>query len=235
MIPKTIHYCWFGPKNKPNSFKRYLRTWKRVMPDYEIKEWNEQSFDVNSISFTSEAYRCGKYAFVSDYVRLLALHQEGGIYLDTDVEVLKSFDELLDLPAFIGYDDQAICTAVIGSEKGNPFISECLECYDRMSFDKDHMIPNPKVLATVFEKHGYVLDFKKGLLDNVLHVFPIDYFAVKAFKDLSLHLSENSFSIHHYAASWFTPIGRVYRRFLGLIGPTGRKFFFRFVDFIKGR
>ena len=104
MIPKIIHYCWFGRSDKPNSFYEYLESWKKYLPDYEIKEWNEDNFDISSCKYVEQAYNAKKYAFVSDYVRVYVLELEGGIYFDTDVEVRKPFDVLLNNHFFIGYE-----------------------------------------------------------------------------------------------------------------------------------
>ena len=104
MIPKTIHYCWFGGKDLPEDAQKCIASWRKFLPDYEIKEWNEQNFDVNSIPYTAEAYRAGKYAFVSDYARMLILYQHGGLYFDTDVEVIKPLDDIVTRGPFMGYE-----------------------------------------------------------------------------------------------------------------------------------
>ena len=134
-IPKKIHYCWFGNNELPEEQKKYIETWKKHCPDYEIKEWNEKNFDINSNKYVKEAYEAKKFAFVSDYVRLHALYNEGGIYMDTDIEVLKSFDVFLKHTAFIGFEDlKHIGTGVIGAEKGNKWIRLLLKDYDNISF-----------------------------------------------------------------------------------------------------
>ena len=123
MIPKIIHYCWFGRKKKPQDVINNIRNWQIVMPDYQIKEWNEDNFDLNSMTFTKEAYLVKKYAYVSDVVRLYALMTEGGIYLDTDVRALKPFDSYLHHSSFIGLEATSrLSTAVIGAMKATPWI-----------------------------------------------------------------------------------------------------------------
>lgn len=120
MIPKKIHYCWFGKGKMPELALKCIESWRVNLPDYELKEWNENSFDINSNFYVKEAYESRKFAFVTDYVRLYALYTEGGIYMDTDVEVLKNLDPFLDLPAFSGFEDNVhIPTGIMAAEKGS--------------------------------------------------------------------------------------------------------------------
>ena len=134
-IPRIIHYCWFGGKEKPEIVKRCIKSWKDILVDYEIKEWNESNFDINSNLFVKQAYEAGKFAFVSDFVRVNALYNYGGIYLDTDVEVFKSFDDLLDNDSFWGFEEKNyIATSTIGCKKGNKLIKEFLSKYDDKKF-----------------------------------------------------------------------------------------------------
>lgn len=122
MIPKIIHYCWFSdPSEYPEDTKKCMATWKQVLPDYEFIHWNADNFDVSECAYAAEAYQMKKYAFASDYVRLKVLYEYGGIYLDTDIEVMKSFNDLLNNKAFTCFeDDRRIAAFIFGSEKGNP-------------------------------------------------------------------------------------------------------------------
>lgn len=130
MIPKRIHYCWFGKKEKPLVVLNYIEGWRQMNPDYEIKEWNESNFDVNFCTYTREAYAIGCYALVSDVARIYALIKEGGIYLDTDVEVVKPFDSLLINQSFIGLETPyRLGTACIGAEKGCPWLKDFYSNY----------------------------------------------------------------------------------------------------------
>lgn len=169
MIPKVIHYCWFGGAPKSPFIKKCMQTWKNNLPDYEWKEWNENTFDVNSVPFVRDAYKAKKWAFVADYVRLYALYTEGGIYMDTDVKVLKSFDEFLQYNFFSAHEKQpffyekenlsllkddmtlknpnimvegwAVFSAIMGSVSGLPYIKECIDHYNKLNFDiKSHNI-----------------------------------------------------------------------------------------------
>ena len=140
MIPKTIHYCWFGRGEMPQLAKDCIASWHRHMPDWDYKLWNEDNFDVDSIPYTREAYAARKYAFVTDYVRLYALSTEGGVYMDTDVEILKPLDDLLHLSAFTGYEGskhKPPVTGLMASEAGGQWVEEQLHAYDGLHFRRD--------------------------------------------------------------------------------------------------
>ena len=135
MIPKIIHYCWFGGKEKPDTVKNCIESWKKYMPDYEIKEWNEDNYDISKFEYSKEAYNNKVWGFVADPIRIDVLYEHGGIYLDTDVEVYKPFDDLLDNKFFIGVEQpHYFGNATIGSEKGNELLKEILEQYDKEKF-----------------------------------------------------------------------------------------------------
>ena len=138
-VPKIIHYCWFGPKEIPEMEQKCIASWKKVLPDYKIMFWNEQNFDVNSVPYVREAYEKGKYAFVSDYVRMYALYNYGGVYFDTDVEVLKPLDKFLEDKAFIGFENRTmIGTGIIGAEKHSALFEEMLNYYSNHNFVDDN-------------------------------------------------------------------------------------------------
>lgn len=133
-IPKKIHYVWVGRKEKPKKIKKCMKTWNKYLKNYEIKEWNENNFDVFSHPFVASAYKAKKWAFVSDYIRAYAIYNEGGIYLDTDILLVDSLDELLQNKAFVGFEnDTHPFTSVFGAEKGHPFIKEILDFYNSAS------------------------------------------------------------------------------------------------------
>lgn len=160
MIPKVIHYCWFSSEPKPQNVKACLKSWRKHFPGYEIKCWDSESFDFESVPYVSEAYEAGKWAFVSDYVRLYALYTEGGIYLDSDVQVFGNVDGWLEYDLFTGIekrgdtDDLFIEAAVLGAAKGNETIRRCLELYDGSHFVKDDgtydEMPIPTRITDVF-------------------------------------------------------------------------------------
>ena len=130
-IPKIIHYVWVGGKDKPKKIKKCMKTWKKPLKGYKIKEWNEKNFDINSHPFVKAAYEAKKWAFVSDYIRAYAIYNEGGIYFDTDILLVDNIDELLQNKVFVGFENETHpFTAVFGAEKGHPFIKEMLDYYD---------------------------------------------------------------------------------------------------------
>jgi len=130
-IPKIIHYVWVGGKDKPKKIKKCMKTWKKHLKGYKIKEWNEKNFDINSHPFVKAAYEAKKWAFVSDYIRAYAIYNEGGIYFDTDILLVDNIDELLQNKVFVGFENETHpFTAVFGAEKGHPFIKEMLDYYD---------------------------------------------------------------------------------------------------------
>lgn len=199
MIPKKIHYCWFGNKEKSLEFKRYLETWKKHLPDYEIKEWNESNFDLNCCRYCKEAYLTGNYSHVSDVCRVHALLTEGGIYLDTDVEILKSFNPFLEYKAFAGLEfDNRIGTAVIGSEAGVLWLEAFMNYYRQTRFINiwGHPVrtPNTKILTNEI--------MPRLNEDNLPMIFPVEFFSAKNYADGTDLSTMHSVAIHHYAASW---------------------------------
>lgn len=211
-----------------------MRTWRKHLPDYEIVEWNETNFDVNTVPFTKAAYEHSKWAFVSDYVRLYALYHHGGIYFDTDVEVLKSFDDLLDAPAFMGYESEHLLgTAVMAAEAGSTLIKDFLDHYNNISFSPDAIQPNIRILSEIVARRGVTLDNTLCKLDNDVVLYPIDYLIVLTFEEFKMHLTDNSHSIHHYEASWFPLVGRLRLKMLKGIGQKGRDLYHYLARIIK--
>lgn len=199
MIPKIIHYCWFGKSDKPAKLLEYIETWRKFLPNYKIKEWNESNFDVNMFAYTREAYSAGKYAFVSDVARLYALREEGGIYFDTDIEVLKSFDDLLGRKYLIGYEAfNYVGTGVIGCERGTFFISAFLDTYLERNFVLDD---------GTFDLRSNPLMLTKFISENKLdlEIFDMDYFCAKSYLTGQIEVTVNTYCIHHYSGSWLTP------------------------------
>ena len=181
MIPKIIHYCWFGGNPLPESAVRCMESWRRFMPDYEYVRWNEDNFDVNAMPYTQEAYAEGKFAFVSDVVRLKALKERGGIYLDVDFEVFKSFDDLLHNTAFAGFEgskSNPVMMGVLGSVPDGRWVSQQLERYDGRHFMVDGILDLTTNVNFVFDwmkEHGFLANGEEQDFLN-LHIYPIDYF-----------------------------------------------------------
>ena len=164
MIPKIIHYCWFGKKEKPAKIKKLIKKRKKKLPDYKFMEWNEENFDINSSKFTKIAYEMHKYAFVSDYVRLYALINFGGIYLDTDVIVVKNFDSFLNDRAFLSFEsNKTLCTAVIGSQKDNPFLIKCFDHYSAKDFKTYESLKTENTVTIHLLDGSWYSPFKKFL------------------------------------------------------------------------
>ncbi len=206
MIPKVIHYCWFGRGEKSELIRRCMESWKRQLPDYQIVEWNEDSFDVNSTIWTRQAYAAKKWAFVSDYVRLYALYTRGGLYFDTDVEVLRPLDRFLDTIVFTGFEskDNPV-TAVMGAEAGNPIIGELLAFYkDRPFVSEDgsfETLPNTYIITDCFEKLGIRRNGKEQVIQG-LHIYPQIIFCPNNFTRIWEKPSPKSYTIHHFDQSW---------------------------------
>ena len=207
MIPKIIHYCWFGGKEKPKSVIKMINSWKKYCPDYQIKEWNENNFDININQYCREAYDKNKWAFVSDVARLYALYTDGGIYMDTDVEVVKSLDSLLANSGFAGFEGtEWIGTNIIGAEKGNLIIEEFLNLYNNLSFVKEDNSLNTitnveRFTALLTKKHYLKINGSKQELNNIT-IYPTDYFCPYDYINGKLSISNDTNSIHWYSQSW---------------------------------
>ncbi len=215
-IPKVIHYCWFGNNPMPEHLKMYVDNWKRLLNDYQIIEWNEKNFDVNLLPFTKEAYDARVWAFVSDFVRLYALYHYGGVYLDTDVELIGNFDHLLNNSAFCGFESRYhLGSAVLGSEKGNKWIEDLMNYYNDMHFVKEDGTYDKTantVYFTEITKNHYklILNNKFQNLKNVT-IYPRDYFYPDNLYTRKLKLTKNSVAIHHWNKSWCDPKNDTYK------------------------
>jgi len=210
MIPRVIHYCWFGEAKKSKLVEHCLQSWRRVLPDYDIKEWNEYNFDISINRYCREAYECGKWAFVSDFVRLYVLYQYGGIYLDTDVEVLKPLDQFLGHAAFSGFEDREhIPTGIMGAQAGNKWIGELLAYYRDRSFvmpDGTYdTTPNVKIITEMAKQyHGFVADNEYQIIKYDVHIYPQEWFCPFSYADGKLNITKNTYTIHYFAGSWLT-------------------------------
>lgn len=207
-IPKTIHYCWFGKNPMPELSKKCMESWDRFLPDYEKVLWNEDSFDINATQYTKEAYDAGKYAFVSDYVRLYALYHYGGIYMDADVEVIKNLDQFLEHPAFSGFENaNYIPTGIIGAIRKHPWISRFLDYYKDKTFlwedGSMDLTANVRFMTQISEQEfGFKAGNQFQILKDDVYLFPNDYFCPKVWETREIILTENTHTIHHFAASW---------------------------------
>ena len=206
MIPKVIHYCWFGRGQMPQLALKCIESWKKYLPDYEIKEWNEDNFDLDMYPYVREAYDNRKFAFVTDVVRLYALYHEGGIYMDTDVEVLKSLDSLLKYEAVSGFESPTqIPTGLMACREGHPLFKELLYEYNGIHFVKEDgtldLTTNVVRITNACLKNGLVLNNKLQTIKGFT-ILPKDYLCPKSYKDGKIYLTKNTMTIHHFAGSW---------------------------------
>lgn len=228
MIPKIIHYCWFGRGELPPLAKKCLGSWKKYCPDYEIKEWNEDNFNLDLYPYAREAYDKRKFAFVTDVVRLYVLYHEGGIYMDTDVEVLKPLDRFLSHHAFSGYEDeQFVPTGIMGSEKGGRWAKENLAYYDGRHFLKEDgsmdLTTNVKIITNYLLSFGLKQNNTYQDFPGLITLYPKDYFCPKSYVDGKVSLTSNTYTIHHFAGSWLSQKVKFRIKFVRLIGEKPAK------------
>lgn len=199
MIPKKIHYVWVGGKEKPKDIQVCIKSWKKHLKDYEFIEWNENNFDISSVPFTKGAYAAKKWAYVSDYIRMYALYNYGGIYLDTDNLVLEDLDKFLNDRAFVGFENKDYpFTAAFGCEKGHPLVKEVLDYYDGREFEFDSndqmKAVNTKIVSEILVKRfGCKVNNKEQLLKDGIRVYP-DYVLCNPSSDSSV--------IHIFTGTW---------------------------------
>lgn len=228
MIPKVIHYCWFGRGKKPELAEKCIKSWLRFFPDYEIKEWNEDNFDVNIIPYTAEAYSIKKYAFVSDYARYWILYHYGGLYFDTDVEVIKSMDDIVDRGGFMGIEVEATNDGFpqiapglgIGVMPNNPIYKELLDYYSTLHYLDPEGKPNN---ITVVKHNTKVLKMFGLKPTNELQkvgdiwIYPRDYFNPLNDNTGQLNITDNTRSIHWYTKSWQSGSSKIKNRITRLV------------------
>ncbi len=225
MIPKILHYCWFGGNPLDKLGCKCLESWKKYFPGYEIIEWNESNFDVNFCTYTRQAYEAGKWAFVSDYARFKILYEQGGVYFDTDVEVIKSFDDILNAGNFMGIErynspnSPAVAPGLgLAFTPQNEIIKEIIDDYEKSSFLKTDGTLD---LTTIVERTTRILK-GHGLADLSgiqkvadINIYPPEYFCPIDMDTGKLNITDNTYSIHRFAGSWESKTnvfrGRVYR------------------------
>lgn len=206
-IPKIIHYCWFGRGEKSQLVKKCMESWKTVLPDYQIKEWNEENFDLNNYVYAREAYESKKYAFVADVARLHALASEGGLYFDTDIEVIRKLDKFLGHCAFAGFEDGVnIQTGILASEKGGTWVTENLKYYkDRHFIGKDgnyDMRTNVYTVTKYLVNKGLRQDDSYQEFEDLIAIYPQEYFCPLTVGGRKLKMTMNTHTIHHFTGSW---------------------------------
>lgn len=214
-IPKIIHYCWFGGNPLPELAVKCIDSWKKYLPDYEIKEWNESNYDVRKIPYISQAYDAKKYAFVSDYARFDILYKYGGVYFDTDVEVIKSLEKILAKSAFAGVERAGALNAGLGiaSPAASVIYKEILESYEKSEFLYKNGSMNLTTVvdrvSDIFKKHGFT-DANTIQTVEGISVYPTEYFCPIDPNTGIMKITDNTYTIHHYAASWTIPLRKKY-------------------------
>ena len=232
MIPKTIHYCWFGRGELTPLAKKCIASWRQFFPDYEIKEWNEDNFDVNCIPYTADAYKAEKYAFVSDYARFWVLYYFGGVYFDTDVEVIKPMDDVIEAGAFMGFEQLGASTAIapglgLAADPGMALYKAILDKYETMTFCLPDGSLNPytmiPMVTDLLKEKGLRGD---GGIEHLagINIYPPDWF--NPFDDATgrLRKTENTRTVHWFAKSWLPAdptwkinLKRTLRRIVGTV------------------
>lgn len=212
-IPQVIHYCWFGGKEKPDIVKKCINSWENHLPDYKFIEWNEESFNINSNKYVKEAYESKKFAFVSDYVRVHALYNLGGIYLDTDVEVFKSFNDILHHDSFWGFEQENyIATSTIGSSKENKLIKVFLDFYKEKSFineNGDHdELTNVAIITKILKNSGLKLNGEYQEVEGIGTFYPQSYFSPYDYINCRKLITKNTYAMHLFYKSWLPPTAR---------------------------
>ncbi|MCB6607716.1 glycosyltransferase [[Clostridium] symbiosum] len=236
MIPKIIHYCWFGKRDLPKSAIKCMESWSRFLPGCEIKRWDESNYDFRKRNYTLEAYEMGKYAFVSDVARLDVVYNEGGIYLDTDVELIKDITPLLHYSAYMGFQGKSrdgkcyVNTGIgFGSEAGNPIIKEMIEDYDKVNFIKRDgsldMLSCPVRNSKVLEKHGLIYNGLKQQLEGIVIMEPSVLCPMDEITGRLVINESKTLSIHYFDATWLSKKKRVKRCIRRLIGPDLLRFY----------
>lgn len=230
MIPKIIHYCWFGGNSLPDDAKKCIESWKNFFPEYEIKEWNERNFDINCCNYVKEAYMAKKWAFVSDYARFWILYYEGGLYFDTDVEVIKDMSDIIAQGAFMGceagnkYTHDLTLGANpglgLGAPSGLDLYKKILDYYQEIHFLNEENITETVVTHTskILKSYGWIGNGKIEHVEGV-SIYPPEYFCPMDYKTGKLEITFNTRSIHWYTATWQSSYSKVKTKLQHLLGP----------------
>ena len=243
-IPKIIHYCWFGGKPLDELALKCIASWKKYFPNYEIIEWNEKNFDINQLEFMKKAYEDKKWAFVSDVVRLMVIYEYGGIYFDTDVEVISSYEDILksSVKGFLGFENtKAVNTGLgFGAEKEHPFIKELIAVYKDIDYrqyaDNLSAIACPILTTNLMKNYGYVVEDKMQECCDFL-IYPSEYFSPIEYTSGKMYKTQKTHSIHWYNASWHTKEEKLklkeYHRYTRIFGEHFGELLYQFKRRIK--
>lgn len=215
MIPKIIHYCWLSNNPIPQDLKMYMESWKQKLPDYEFMLWDLNRFDINSSIWVKEAFEAKKYAFACDYIRLFAVYNYGGIYMDMDVEVIKSFNDILSSDYILGYETATgIEAGIFGSKIKAEWLKDCLDYYKNKSFINTdgsyNTTPLPQILYSILNN--------KYIKTKLINPLPPDYLTAKSYKTNKIHITNNTYTIHHFVGSWVSPKDKFIGKLARIIG-----------------
>lgn len=203
-IPKTIHYIWFGKNEKSKLIKKCIESWKKYLPDYEIIEWNEENYDINKSKYIKEAYEAKKYAFAADYARFDIIYNYGGIYFDTDVELLKPIpEEYLEYKGFMGMEGNKKVAPglILASAPKEELMKEILDEYKTKNYEMSKNETVVNITTNILKKHGFEENGKKQQIENFV-IFPSEYFCAYDFDIKEFEITSNTISIHHYTYTW---------------------------------
>ncbi|MEW6983696.1 glycosyltransferase family 32 protein [Colwelliaceae bacterium 6471] len=242
VIPKIIHYCWFGQNDKPQDVQAYIDGWQRMLPDYQIIEWNEDNFDIHINPYVEQAYQAKKFAFVSDYARLLALYTQGGIYLDTDVEVLKPFDDLLDNDVVLGFEEKGyVATSTICARKNSLLINAFMSLYHHKHFIQPNgqydLTTNVTKMTTLLQSYGLVLNEQPQQLtiddkETVTILAQVKFSPYDYLNQIN-YADDSTYTIHHFGATWAGPqfkyIKVIKSAVIKLLGSKNYQKLYRFI------
>ncbi|WP_296117107.1 glycosyltransferase family 32 protein [uncultured Eubacterium sp.] len=238
-IPKTIHYCWFGKGPLPELAQKCINSWKKYCPDYKIVEWNEDNFDLEINEYVKEAYKAKKWAFVSDVARLYALTYYGGIYMDTDVEVIKSLNDLLGYEAVAGFETKnQVSTGLMACKKGQKTYCECLDGYENIHFIRSDgsmdLTTNVTRMTNLYTKYGLKKNNLKQCINGIT-IFPKDFFSPKDLETKEITITDNTYVIHHFDGSWHSEEDRYVDKLTKKIKVPGGSYLAKIIGVIKYR